>query len=115
MSDFIERLIAALQKDGCRCENLQKTIKSIFPDGIFSFCLEDADLSLAGKDATALLIKDIISGKEEIKEYNDNRPKEDDTEVELIVDFYQRFIYRMKYMIQVGKENGYELISFMGP
>lgn len=50
-----------------------------------------------------------------IKEYNANRPKEDNTEVELIVDFYQRFIYRMEYMMKVGEENGYNLISFMGP
>jgi len=52
---------------------------------------------------------------EQIKEYNDNRPKEDDTDVELIIDFYRRFIYRMEYMIKVGEENGYNLISFMGP
>ena len=53
--------------------------------------------------------------EEQIKEYNDNRPKEDDTEVELIIDFYQRFIYRMEYMMKVGEENGYNLISIMGP
>lgn len=52
---------------------------------------------------------------EQIAEYNANRPKEDDTEVELILDFYRRFIYRMEYMINVGKEKGYDLISFMGP
>lgn len=52
---------------------------------------------------------------EQIKEYNANRPKEDDTEVELVIDFYQRFIYRMEYMLRVGKEKGYNLISFMGP
>lgn len=52
---------------------------------------------------------------EQIKEYNANRPKEDDTEVELIIDFYRRFIYRLEYMMKVGKENGYDLISFMGP
>ena len=53
--------------------------------------------------------------EEQIKEYNDNRPKEDDTEVELIIDFYERFIYRMEYMMKVGEEKGYNLISFMGP
>ena len=52
---------------------------------------------------------------EEIDEYNANRPKENNTEVELIIDFYQRFLYRMEYMLRVGKEKGYELISFMGP
>lgn len=53
--------------------------------------------------------------KEEIAAYNANRPAEDDTEVDLIVDFYQRFLYRMKYMMKVGKEKGYNFISFMGP
>lgn len=33
----------------------------------------------------------------------------------LIIDFYRRFIYRMEYMMKVGKEKGYDLISFMGP
>ena len=47
--------------------------------------------------------------------YNANRPTEDDTEVELVIDFYQRFLYRMEYMMKVGKEKGYNLISFMGP
>ena len=53
--------------------------------------------------------------EEQIKDCNANRPKEDDTETGLIVDFYQRFVYRMEYMIRVGAENGYDLISFMGP
>lgn len=52
---------------------------------------------------------------EQIEEYNKNRPKEDDTEIELIIDFYYRFIYRMEYMMKIGKEKGYNLISFMGP
>lgn len=52
---------------------------------------------------------------EQIKDYNANRPKEDDTEIKLIIDFYQRFIYRLEYMLTVGKERGYDLISFMGP
>lgn len=37
------------------------------------------------------------------------------TEVALVVDFYQRFLYRMEYMMKVGEEKGYNLISFMGP
>lgn len=43
--------------------------------------------------------------------------KSEETEVtpDLIIDFYRRFIYRMKYMVKVGKEKGYNLISFMGP
>ena len=52
---------------------------------------------------------------EQIKEYNANRPKEDNTEIDLIIDFYHRFIYRMEYMMRVGKEKGFDLISFMGP
>lgn len=53
--------------------------------------------------------------EEEVAGYNANRPTEDDTEVALVVDFYQRFLYRMEYMMKVGKEKGYNLISFMGP
>ena len=53
--------------------------------------------------------------EEEVAAYNANRPTADDTEVELVVDFYQRFLYRMEYMLKVGKEKGYDLISFMGP
>ena len=53
--------------------------------------------------------------EEEVAEYNANRPTEDDTEVALLVNFYQRFLYRMEYMMKVGKEKGYNLISFMGP
>jgi len=52
---------------------------------------------------------------EEIAEHHAHRPTEDDTEIELILDFYHRFIYRMEYMMKVGKEKGYDLISFMGP
>ena len=53
--------------------------------------------------------------EDQVREYNSNRPKEDNTEIELIIDFYHRFIYRMEYMMRVGKEKGYDLISFMGP
>ena len=52
---------------------------------------------------------------DEIAKYNANRPTEDDTEIGLILDFYRRFTYRMEYMLKVGKEKGYNLISFMGP
>lgn len=52
---------------------------------------------------------------EEVAAYNTNRPTEDNTEVDLVIDFYQRFLYRMEYMLKVGKEKGYNLISFMGP
>ena len=51
----------------------------------------------------------------EVAAYNANRPTEDNTEVDLVIDFYQRFLYRIEYMLKVGKEKGYNLISFMGP
>lgn len=53
--------------------------------------------------------------EDEVATSNANRPAEDDTEIGLIIDFYQRFVYRMEYMMRVGKEKGYNLISFMGP
>ena len=53
--------------------------------------------------------------QEQVTEYNANRPQTDNTKTELIIDFYNRFIYRMEYMMKVGKEKGYALISFMGP
>lgn len=52
--------------------------------------------------------------EEQIEKYNDNSPEEDDTKNELIIDFYEKFIYRMEYLMKVGEENGYNLISFMG-
>lgn len=52
--------------------------------------------------------------EDQIKAYNANRPTEDNTEIDLIIDFYRRFVYRMEYMMKVGKEKGYDLISFMG-
>lgn len=62
-------------------------------------------------------IKDTIaalsSGQK--NDYTAEIKRENDTPVELIIDFYRRFIYRMEYMMTVGKENGYDLISFMGP
>ena len=60
-----------------------------------------------------LYAKDLSA--EEVATYNANRPTEDNTEVGLVIDFYQRFLYRMEYMLKVGKEKGYNLISFMGP
>ncbi len=43
------------------------------------------------------------------------RKKRNIAKAELIIDFYRRFIYRMEYMMNVGKEKGYDLILFMGP
>ena len=65
--------------------------------------------------ATSELLYAKDMSEEQIKEYNANRPTEDDTEIELIIDFYNRFLYRMEYMLKVGEEKGYNLISFMGP
>jgi hypothetical protein len=65
--------------------------------------------------ATYQLLYAKVLNEEEVAHYNANRPTEDDTEVELVIDFYQRFLYRMKYMMKVGNEKGYNLISFMGP
>ena len=65
--------------------------------------------------ATYQLIYSKDLSEEQIKAYNDNRPTEDDTDKELIIDFYRRFIYRMEYMVNIGEEKGYNLISFMGP
>ena len=65
--------------------------------------------------ATGKLLYAKDMSEEQIKEYNANRPTEDDTETELIIDFYRRFLYRMEYMLKVGEEKGYNLISFMGP
>ena len=52
----------------------------------------------------------LTSGKK-----NEFTEKLKDTEIELVIDFYKRFIYRMEYMMKVGIEKGYDLISFMGP
>lgn len=52
---------------------------------------------------------------DQIKTYNANRPTEDNTEIDLIIAFYRRFIYRIEYMMKVGQEKGFDLISFMGP
>ena len=52
---------------------------------------------------------------EQIQEQNDHWSKEDDAVIEMMVDFYRRLLYRLEYMMKVGKEKGYDLISFMGP
>lgn len=53
--------------------------------------------------------------EEQIKEYNADRPSVDNTATDILIDFYHRFIYRMEFMLKIGKEKGYDLISFMGP
>ena len=67
------------------------------------------------KSSTYELLYSRYHTEKQFKEYIANRPKDDNTEIELIIDFYHRFIQRMENMMKVGKENGYDLISFMGP
>lgn len=74
-------------------------------------------------EAVKNILKDINDTIDALSSGRDNeytaklndRQTKDDTETELIIDFYRRFVYRMEYMMTVGKENGYDLISFMGP
>ena len=63
------------------------------------------------------ILKDITATIDALSSGNENEftEKLKDTETELVVDFYHRFIYRMEYMMKVGNEKGYDLISFMGP
>jgi len=74
-----------------------------------------SELKIKRGTATYQLLYAKNLSEDEIEEYNANRPTEDDTELALVLDFYRRFIYRMEYMMNVGKEKGYDLISFMGP
>ena len=74
-----------------------------------------AKLKIKRGTATYQLLYAKDLSEEEIEAYNANRPTEDDTKLELVLDFYRRFIYRMEHMMNVGKEKGYDLISFMGP
>lgn len=59
----------------------------------------------------------LSTGRETIytKELRKKRGFATDAEMELIIDFYNRFVYRMEYMLKIGAEKGYNLISFMGP
>lgn len=79
-----------------------------------SFAIIGRDIFKSGTATYQLVYAKNLTA-EEVAEYNANRPTEDDTAVALVVDFYQRFLYRMEYMLKVGKEKGYNLISFMGP
>ena len=74
-----------------------------------------AELKIKRGTATQELIYARNLTEEQIKQYNDNRPKTDDTEADLVIDFYRRFLYRMEYMMKVGKEKGFDLICIMGP
>lgn len=57
----------------------------------------------------------IVDDRGELKEYDGNKSAIDDAEANMIIDFYRRLIYRFEYMMKVGKEKGYNLISVMGP
>lgn len=52
---------------------------------------------------------------EQIEEYNNNRPTQDYTRPKVLIEFYSHFITKLEHMMEVGKEEGYDLISFMGP
>lgn len=73
------------------------------------------ELKIKRGSATWTLVDARGMSAAEIKEHNDNRPTVDDMPAELIIDFYRRLIYRFEYMMKVGKEKGYNLISVMGP
>ena len=68
-------------------------------------------------DSVEKILKDITGTIDALSSGNENEftEKLKDTETELVIDFYNRFIYRMEYMMKVGNEKGYDLISFMGP
>lgn len=71
-------------------------------------------------DSIKLMLNDIVDTINSLNEGIENEytqviKGDDNVDVKLIVDFYNRFIYRMGHMINIGKENGYDLISFMGP
>lgn len=71
-------------------------------------------------DSVRSILKDLRDtadalSKESKTEYTSKLKIKDATERKMVIDFYHRLIYRMEYMIRVGEENGYDLISFMGP
>lgn len=70
------------------------SIKNIIND------IKDTIVSLESGDTN-----DFISSFKEIREKEKQR----------MINFYNRFIYRLEYMMKIGQENGYDLISFMGP
>ena len=57
---------------------------------------------------------DVLSSGRE-NEYTVKIKEDSRFKTEAIIDFYRRFTYRMEYMIKVGAENGFDLISFEGP
>ena len=70
-------------------------------------------------DSVRSILKDICDTIDALSSGGENEftveIKGNSVGVDLIIDFYHRFIYRMEYMLKVGEEKGYNLISFMGP
>ena len=70
-------------------------------------------------DSVRSILKDICDTIDALSSGGENEftveIKGNSVGVDLIIDFYHRFIYRMEYMLKVVEENGYNLISFMGP
>lgn len=60
-------------------------------------------------------VMDALSSGKPCEAVDPNWMKELSADAALVIDFYKRFIYRMEYMMAVGAEKGYDLISFMGP
>ena len=81
------------------------------------FYSKDNHVSISPKTAILKERLNLVSSHmaKQLKEYNANRPTEDNTEADLVIDFYRRFIYRMEYMMKVGKEKGFDLMLVMGP
>ena len=56
-----------------------------------------------------------IPDEKKLTAFQKNNPTKCRIEIDALLDFYDRFLYRMEYMIRVGQEKGYDLISVMGP
>lgn len=74
-----------------------------------------AKLKIKRGSETRLLFSSRTMSAEEVAEYNRNRSTVDDTSADMVIDFYKRLIYRLEYMMRIGGEKGYNLISVMGP
>ena len=53
--------------------------------------------------------------EDELVKFQKNNSPEYQAEIDVLLDFYRRFLYRIEYMLKVGREKGYDLISVMGP
>ena len=69
-------------------------------------------------DSIAAIVEEIKETMDALTSGKENEftaEVKNDTSPEVIIDFYNRFIYRMQYMTRVGKEKGYDLVTFIGP